>query len=127
MAARQDCPDISTIYLLIRSKKDKCPKSRLDEMFEKPVSISKTTSKHDVSIIFHLAANVRFNENIKSSTIINVNPTATILKLAKHMLNLKSLIHVCQQFMRTVMWNILKSDSTHIPLITKTLSCSHVT
>ncbi|TGZ56633.1 Fatty acyl-CoA reductase [Temnothorax longispinosus] len=42
-----DCPDISTIYLLIRSKKDKCPKSRLDEMFGKPVSISKTISKHD--------------------------------------------------------------------------------
>ncbi|TGZ48232.1 Fatty acyl-CoA reductase, partial [Temnothorax longispinosus] len=131
----RSCPDISTIYLLIRSKKDKCPKSRLDEMFKTPVSISKRTSKHDlfdrvkkevpnfrkkivpiignlviedfglsesdnntlinqVSIIFHLAANVRFNENIKSSTIINVNATATILKLAKHMPNLKSFIHV---------------------------------
>ncbi|XP_077258851.1 fatty acyl-CoA reductase wat-like isoform X3 [Temnothorax americanus] len=33
----RSCPDISMIYLLIRSKKDKCPKSRLDEMFEKPL------------------------------------------------------------------------------------------
>ncbi|TGZ50537.1 hypothetical protein DBV15_05250 [Temnothorax longispinosus] len=30
-------PDILTMYLLIRPKKDKCPKSRLDEMFEKPL------------------------------------------------------------------------------------------
>ncbi|XP_071651510.1 putative fatty acyl-CoA reductase CG5065 isoform X2 [Temnothorax longispinosus] len=33
----RSCPDISTIYLLIRSKKDKSPESRLDEMFEKPL------------------------------------------------------------------------------------------
>ncbi|XP_071627896.1 fatty acyl-CoA reductase wat-like [Temnothorax longispinosus] len=33
----RSCPDISRIYLLIRLKKDKCPKSRLDEMFEKPI------------------------------------------------------------------------------------------
>jgi len=34
----RSCPDISVIYLLIREK-DKCPESRLDEMFEKPVNI----------------------------------------------------------------------------------------
>ncbi|XP_071653068.1 putative fatty acyl-CoA reductase CG5065 isoform X1 [Temnothorax longispinosus] len=120
----RSCPDISTIYLLIRPKKDKCPKSRLDEMFEKPLfdrlkkevpnfrkkivpvigdleiedfglsENDKNILINQVSIIFHIAANVRFIENIKTSTIINVNATATILKLAKHMLNLKSLIHV---------------------------------
>lgn len=30
----RSCPDISMMYLLIRSKKGKSPKSRLDEMFE---------------------------------------------------------------------------------------------
>ncbi|XP_071644754.1 fatty acyl-CoA reductase wat-like [Temnothorax longispinosus] len=120
----RSCSDISTIYLLIRSKRDKCPKSRLDEMFEKPLfdrvkkevpnfrkkivpiignlvledfglsESDNNTLINQVSIIFHLAANVRFNENIKSATIINVNATATILKLAKHMPNLKSFIHV---------------------------------
>ncbi|KAG5341870.1 FACR1 reductase, partial [Acromyrmex heyeri] len=30
----RSCPDISTIYLMIRSQKDKCPKNRLDEMLE---------------------------------------------------------------------------------------------
>ncbi|TGZ47496.1 Fatty acyl-CoA reductase, partial [Temnothorax longispinosus] len=117
------CPDISRIYLLIRLKKDKCPKSRLDEMFEKPLfdqvkeevpnfrkkivpiigdletedfGLSENDENiliNQVSIIFHIAANVRFNENIKTSTMINVNATATILKLAKRMPNLKSLIH----------------------------------
>ncbi|TGZ35771.1 fatty acyl-CoA reductase wat-like [Temnothorax longispinosus] len=120
----RSCPDISTIYLLIRSKKDKSPESRLDEMFEKPLfdrvknevpnfrkkivpiignldtenfglsENDKNILINQVSIIFHVAANVRFIENIKTSTIININATATILKLAKLMPNLKSFIHV---------------------------------
>jgi len=36
-----------------------------------------------------VAANVRFDEKIKVSTIINVNSTATILNIAKYMPNLK--------------------------------------
>ncbi|XP_036147070.1 fatty acyl-CoA reductase wat [Monomorium pharaonis] len=120
----RSCADISTIYLLIRSKKDKCPNSRLDEIFEKPLynqvkkevpnfrqkvvpvigdlnvkdfglsANDKNMLINEVSIIFHMAANVRFNEEIKVSTAANINATATILKLAKHMINLKSLIHV---------------------------------
>ncbi|XP_039305576.1 fatty acyl-CoA reductase wat [Solenopsis invicta] len=120
----RSCSDISTIYVLIRSKKDKCPESRLDEMFEKTIfdrvrkevpnfrqkivpipgdinvkdlGLSERNKKilqNKVSIIFHMAANVRFDEEIKVSTLININVTATILKLAKHMTNLKALIHV---------------------------------
>ncbi|XP_039305879.1 fatty acyl-CoA reductase wat [Solenopsis invicta] len=120
----RSCSDISTIYLLIRSKKGKCPKNRLDDIFEKPIysQVKKEVpnfrqkivpilgdinvegfglSENDknilinkVSIIFHMAANVRFDEEIKVSTLININATSTILKLAKHMTNLKALIHV---------------------------------
>ncbi|XP_012059579.1 PREDICTED: putative fatty acyl-CoA reductase CG5065 [Atta cephalotes] len=79
----RSCPDISMIYLIIRSQKDKCPENRLDEMLENPVSI-----------IFHIAANMKFYEKIKIATIENIDATATILKLAKHMPNLKSFIHV---------------------------------
>ncbi|TGZ52579.1 Fatty acyl-CoA reductase [Temnothorax longispinosus] len=120
----RSCPDILTIYLLIRSKKDKSPESRLDEMFEKrlfdrvekevlnfgkkivPIISDLDTedfglSENDKNILIN--QQIRFIENIKNSTIINVitfltllhyNATATILKLAKHMLNLKSFIHV---------------------------------
>ncbi|KAM0735557.1 putative fatty acyl-CoA reductase [Formica fusca] len=120
----RSCPDISKIYLLIRSKKDECPKSRLDDIFEKPLynrlkeempnfrkkvvpiigdlnvenlglsENDKNMLIRKVSIIFHLAATVRFDEEIKTSAIINVIATNVILDMAKHMLNLKSLIHV---------------------------------
>ena len=33
------CPDINNIYLLIRGKKGKDPNTRLEEMFDDPVSI----------------------------------------------------------------------------------------
>ncbi|XP_011067886.1 PREDICTED: putative fatty acyl-CoA reductase CG5065 [Acromyrmex echinatior] len=115
----RSCPDISTIYLMIRSQKDKCPKNRLDEMLENPLydHIKKEVpnfrkkivpirgdfnikdlglSESDknmliskVSIIFHTAANVKFYEKIKIATIVNIDATAIILKLAKHMPNLK--------------------------------------
>ncbi|XP_024868018.1 fatty acyl-CoA reductase wat-like isoform X3 [Temnothorax curvispinosus] len=79
----RSCPDISTMYLLIRSKKDKSPESRLNEMF-----------KSSVSIIFHLAANVRFQEKIKSQIQTNICATDTILRIAKLMPYLKSFIYV---------------------------------
>ncbi|XP_036143619.1 fatty acyl-CoA reductase wat isoform X2 [Monomorium pharaonis] len=120
----RSCADISTIYLLIRSKKDKHPDSRLDEIFEEPLydrvkeevpdfrqkvvpiigdlnvedfglsANDKNMLINEVSIIFHMAANVRFNEEIKVSAAANIDGTASILKLAKHMTNLKSFIHV---------------------------------
>ncbi|XP_011870261.1 PREDICTED: putative fatty acyl-CoA reductase CG5065 isoform X2 [Vollenhovia emeryi] len=120
----RSCPDIFKIYVLIRPKKDKCPASRMDEMCEKPLydrvrrevpnfrkrivpiigdiniegfGLSENDQNlviNEVSIIFHLAANVRFKANIKTSTVVNVNAVGTILKLAKRMPNLKSLVHV---------------------------------
>ncbi|KMQ85980.1 fatty acyl- reductase 1, partial [Lasius niger] len=47
-----------------------------------------------VSVVFHLAATVRFDEDIKTSTALNVIATNVILDIAKHMPNLKSFIHV---------------------------------
>ncbi|XP_036142756.1 fatty acyl-CoA reductase wat-like isoform X2 [Monomorium pharaonis] len=120
----RSCADISTIYLLIRSKNNKCPNSRLDEIFEKPIynrvkkevpnfrqkvvpiigdlnvedfglsANDKSILINKVSVIFHMAANLHFNEEIKVSTAANIEAIATILKLAKHMINLKSFIHV---------------------------------
>ncbi|KYM75387.1 hypothetical protein ALC53_14083, partial [Atta colombica] len=119
----RSCPDISMIYLIIRSQKDKCPENRLDEMLENPLydhvkkevpnfrkkivpirgdfnikdlglsESDKNMLISKVSIIFHIAANMKFYEKIKIATIENIDATATILKLAKHMPNLK-FIHV---------------------------------
>ncbi|KAG5311334.1 FACR1 reductase, partial [Acromyrmex insinuator] len=146
----RSCPDISMIYVMIRSQKDKSPENLLDEMLEDPVSNTLTISKHNifvnhcyinlynpqlydrikkevpyfrkkiipiigdcnikdlglsesdrnmlinkVKIIFHIATNMQFYENLKISTIVNVDATATIIKLAQDMSHhLKSFIHV---------------------------------
>ncbi|XP_011696475.1 PREDICTED: putative fatty acyl-CoA reductase CG5065 isoform X2 [Wasmannia auropunctata] len=124
----RSCPDISTIYLLVRSKKGKSPESRLDEIFESslyarvkkevPAFRKKIVpivgdlelealglSKKDrniliqkVSIIFHVAANVRFQE--KSKFLIRANLIATdfILHFAKLMPKLKVFIHVSSTY-----------------------------
>ncbi|XP_024868016.1 putative fatty acyl-CoA reductase CG5065 isoform X1 [Temnothorax curvispinosus] len=120
----RSCPDISTMYLLIRSKKDKSPESRLNEMFKsslydrmkkkipnfrkkvvpivgnldcKNLGLSENDKNiliYKVSIIFHLAANVRFQEKIKSQIQTNICATDTILRIAKLMPYLKSFIYV---------------------------------
>lgn len=43
---------------------------------------------NNVSIIFHVAASVRFNESIKDATIMNVRGTREVVELAKLMKNL---------------------------------------
>lgn len=42
-----------------------------------------------VNIVFHVAATVRFDENLKLSYSINVNGTADVIELCKQMKNLK--------------------------------------
>ncbi|XP_032686177.1 putative fatty acyl-CoA reductase CG5065 isoform X2 [Odontomachus brunneus] len=122
----RSCPDISKVYMMIRSKKNNSAMSRLDEIFRSPlfdrvreempnfrdkvvplVQVGELDEKdlglekndinlliNEVSIIFHLAAAVRFNEDIKIATKINVYGTCAILDLAKRMPHLKSFIHV---------------------------------
>ncbi|KAI5708886.1 hypothetical protein M8J76_005479 [Diaphorina citri] len=55
---------------------------------EEHLLISQTT------IIFHIAATVRFDEHIRTAYNINVRGTETALALAKRMKRLKSFIHV---------------------------------
>lgn len=43
----------------------------------------------NVDVIFHAAATVRFDENIKLAFSINVNGTRDILNLARQIKNLK--------------------------------------
>ncbi|XP_067213507.1 putative fatty acyl-CoA reductase CG5065 isoform X1 [Linepithema humile] len=120
----RSCPDISKIYLLIRSKKSKDPKIRLNELFESPLynrlkeevphfrkkivpitgdleanGLGLSENEKDiliqkVSIVFHVAATVRFNENIKTSTASNVTASCELFNIIKCMTNLKSFIHV---------------------------------
>lgn len=43
----------------------------------------------NISVIFHVAASVRFDEPIRDATIMNVRGTREVVQLAKQMKNLK--------------------------------------
>lgn len=48
----------------------------------------------DVSVIFHSAASVRFDENYKTAIILNTKGTHEVIKFALTLKNLVSFVHV---------------------------------
>uniref|UniRef100_A0A182HM10 Fatty acyl-CoA reductase n=1 Tax=Anopheles arabiensis TaxID=7173 RepID=A0A182HM10_ANOAR len=109
------CPEIGQIYLLVRSKKGKLPRQRLEDIFANPLFetvkglrgldtlISQCTvisgdvtepelaiSPEDrqliteqVSIIYHCAATIRFDETLKKAVMLNTRGTKYMIDLAK--------------------------------------------
>ncbi|XP_046837351.1 fatty acyl-CoA reductase wat-like isoform X2 [Vespa crabro] len=132
----RECPGITCIYLLIRAKKGKSVHQRMKELIgnslfstlrEKqptfqnrivPINgdctlpnldismVDRATLIREVSIIFHVAATVKFNEKIKLATEINVRSVKDIINLSKEMSKLKSVVHVSTAY----------SNCFHIPL-----------
>lgn len=47
-----------------------------------------------VSVVFHVAATVRFDEKLKLAVAINVRGTLDVINLSKQMPHLKSIVHV---------------------------------
>lgn len=116
--------DIETIYVIVREKKGRTAHMRIEELFddvifdrlksEKPKFRNKVEAVpgdcsitglglsiidrqrliSKINIIFHVAATVNFNEQIKLAYRINVNGTRDVLNLAREIINLQSLIHV---------------------------------
>ena len=114
----RDCNELSKIYILVRTKKGVNPEQRREEYVnhmvfnrvrdESPQQMDKiVVIKGDVSIerlgiseedenelianvnlIFHCAANVRFDLSIKDALNFNTNGTHRLLKLAEKMKNL---------------------------------------
>ncbi|XP_044732185.1 putative fatty acyl-CoA reductase CG5065 [Chrysoperla carnea] len=109
----RSCPKIKGIYLLLRSKKNYTDEERLNKMFniplfdrlkeEYPESLSKVKvikgdiSKleyglsdsdlefiiHEINIVFHVAASVRFDDSLKDAILINTRGTREMLKILK--------------------------------------------
>ncbi|KAL7013673.1 hypothetical protein ACKWTF_015516 [Chironomus riparius] len=120
----RSCPNIKNIYLLMRPKKEQKMHERLLEIFKVPLfdkireenpeyflkviaiggdmkSHELGISDHDqqiliqnVSIIFHCAATVRFNEKIKEAIEINVKGTQKLMDLSRQMDDLKAFVYV---------------------------------
>ncbi|KAJ8687687.1 hypothetical protein QAD02_023481, partial [Eretmocerus hayati] len=119
-------PGINQIYLLVRPKKGKDPKHRLDELlnsalFDKVkaqrgieflrkkvtvingdvsqlgLGISAEDRKlltERVSIVYHGAATVRFDELLKRAVLLNTRGTKQMLDLAKEMKKLELFAHI---------------------------------
>ncbi|KAG5878053.1 hypothetical protein JTB14_021206 [Gonioctena quinquepunctata] len=120
----RSCPNISTIYILVRDKKGRSMETRIDRILKntlfdrlrkkcpnfskKIVLISGDITKkdlglslqdrellrHEINIIFHCAATVRFDEKLRTAALTNVRPVRDLLHLAHQMPELKSFIHV---------------------------------
>lgn len=118
------CPGVASIYLLVRPKKGKDVHQRTEEIFDDPLfmklrdeqpkfrhqivaiagdcsqpnlgisSQDRATIIQEVSIVFHVAATVRFDEKLKLAVPINVRSTRDVLNLCKEIPHLKSFVHV---------------------------------
>ncbi|KAI4499659.1 hypothetical protein M0802_005229 [Mischocyttarus mexicanus] len=120
----RSCPSIKCIYILIRSKNGKDLLKRKNELLENLVfskltkeqpkfrdqivciegdcnltnlgitTLDRATLKKEISIVFHVAANVSFNENIKSASTTNIQSLKSIISFSKEMPKLKSFVYV---------------------------------
>ncbi|XP_044263414.1 fatty acyl-CoA reductase wat-like [Tribolium madens] len=123
----RECPDVRKIYMLMRQKKGKTPKQRLNELFNFPCfdyikannaaviekvcvingdcqkpfldlnSENARVLKEETTCVIHAAASVRFDQTLKEASY-NVRATRDILELAKEMANLKCFIFVSTAF-----------------------------
>ncbi|KAL7025497.1 hypothetical protein ACKWTF_013495 [Chironomus riparius] len=119
----RSCSGLRNIYILMRTKRSKTIDERLEEIknmalfsglmetnpkvFNKLVPIegdvtvvglgitdeSRALLK-DISVIFHSAASVRFDENYKTAIILNTKGTHEVIEFALTLKNLVSFVHV---------------------------------
>jgi len=118
------CPDISNIYILMRGKRGQSVQDRVRDLLKSPVFkrlssrseelLSKVSAvsgditsprlglsdddvrmlQEKVSIVFHVAATVKFDMDLKSAVKINVTATKQLAKLCKSFQHLQSMVHV---------------------------------
>ncbi|XP_029166891.1 putative fatty acyl-CoA reductase CG5065 [Nylanderia fulva] len=122
------CPDIGDIFLLIRRKKGADSQARLNIILQQEpfkilreqfperlkklivivgdttvegLSLSDTDKERltsRVAVVFHMAANVRFDLSLKMAVKMNTLSTVNIVALAKQMSVLESFIHISTSF-----------------------------
>jgi alcohol-forming fatty acyl-CoA reductase len=115
----RSCPEVGNIYILIRPKKDKNVTERINELIEtlvfekikekspevlkkiipisgdiilKELGISKENRQiliDNVSVVFHSAANLKFNDNFKICVPANIEATKDMVKLCRDIKGLK--------------------------------------
>jgi len=115
------CVGIERIFVLVRAKRGKSPKERLQQItsslifdgvrqsLNKLVAIEGDLTKEcyglsqeslkllkdeEVSVIFHSAASVNFHEPLRDATLTNLVGAYNAIKLAKELPSLVALVHV---------------------------------
>ncbi|XP_023335232.1 fatty acyl-CoA reductase 1 isoform X1 [Eurytemora carolleeae] len=116
--------EVSQIYVLTRPKKGETPQQRIKKLVESglfdtlreisPNSLERVHAiqgdveevglgiqdtdldilYHEVDIVIHSAATVRFDENLSKALRINVNGVSEILTICKQMKKLEAMVHV---------------------------------
>ncbi|XP_045768140.1 putative fatty acyl-CoA reductase CG5065 [Maniola jurtina] len=125
------CPGIEKMYLLVREKQGATPQQRLQKILEQPlfsrlkeekpqaldkivpivgdISEPQLGLKADdeellvekVSIVYHVAATVKFNEPFEQAMNVNVAGTGRVLNLSKRMKNIKAFLYVSTAYSNT--------------------------
>ncbi|KAH0502854.1 Fatty acyl-CoA reductase 1 [Microtus ochrogaster] len=120
----RSCPKVNSVYVLVRQKAGQTPQERVEEilsgkLFDRlrdensdfrekiiPINSELTQPKlalseedkeviiESTNIIFHCAATVRFNENLRDAVQLNVIATRQLILLAQQMKNLEVFMHV---------------------------------
>ncbi|CAG7719996.1 unnamed protein product [Allacma fusca] len=124
----RSCPEIGSIYILVRDKKGISALSRLEKLLSEPIfdvvrsaspkSFSKVIPipgdvtlpglgiqdedlellRETVSIVVHSAATVKFDEDLKVAVNINARGTDRVLELASTMKFIQAVVHVSTAF-----------------------------
>ncbi|XP_060838330.1 fatty acyl-CoA reductase wat-like [Rhopalosiphum padi] len=119
---------VNKVYLLVRSKKNKDPQTRLREMFSSPLFTRLWEEQPDfiekvllitgdcvepnlglsaadeefmvanMDIVIHCAATINLNGPLKHTSFINVRSTKDLLLIARRMHRLKSFVYVSTAF-----------------------------
>lgn len=129
------CPDVGRIFLLIRSKKNASAQARIADLINLPVFDRLRSSNpavlakmiavagdvtelglglkaedlqlmREVSVVFHSAASVRFDDPLHEAVLMNTRGTRELLKFSETLAKLKVVVHVsttyCNPHVRTV-------------------------
>ncbi|KAL1433478.1 hypothetical protein MTO96_001844 [Rhipicephalus appendiculatus] len=94
----RSCSGVKTVYVLLRAKDGIQPSDRLKEMFQCPVfGLSEEDVAElveNVSIVYHSAASVRFDEPLRKAIDINVLGTRRVVELCHKLKNIAAFVHV---------------------------------
>lgn len=60
------------------------------------------------SMIFHLAASVRFDDHLKDAILMNTRGAREVCEIAKSMPNLKTLVHVSTAYVQPLNLNVIE-------------------